>query len=103
MNLLALFPERLNPKGIAEIVAGALGDDWTVTGAASASDEPDALASADAMLVALAEVDAGAIESASNLRFIQTPSHGYDNIDIEAAARRSIPVSNIGTSGAEAG
>jgi len=103
MRLLALFPERLNPKGIAEIVAGALGDDWTVTGAASPGEDPDALASAEAMLVALAEVDADAIGAASNLRFIQTPSHGYDHVDIDAAARRSIPVSNIGTSGAEAG
>src|SRR5207302_794257 len=38
MRLLALFPERLNPKGIAEIVAGALGADWTVTGAAAPAD-----------------------------------------------------------------
>jgi phosphoglycerate dehydrogenase-like enzyme len=103
MRLLALFPERLNPKGIAEIVAGALGDGWEVTGAASPSDEPEALASADALLVALAEVDAAAIDAAKNLRFIQTPSHGFDHIDIDAAARHSIPVSNIGTSGAEAG
>src|SRR5438309_1680935 len=55
MRLLALFPERLNPKGIAEIVAGALGADWTVTGAAAPADEPEALASADAMLVELPE------------------------------------------------
>ena len=103
MRLLALFPERLNPKGIAEIVAGALGEGWEVTGAAGTDDEPDALASADALLVALAEVDAGAIAAATNLRFIQTPSHGFDHIDIEAAAKRSIPVANIGTSGAEAG
>jgi phosphoglycerate dehydrogenase-like enzyme len=103
MRLLALFPERLNPKGIAEIVAGALGEDWTVTGAGTSGEDAEALASCDAMLVALAEVDAGAIAAATNLRFIQTPSHGFDHVDIDAAARRSIPVSNIGTSGAEAG
>jgi phosphoglycerate dehydrogenase-like enzyme len=103
MRLLALFPERLNPKGIAEVVGGALGDGWTVSGAASAAADPEALSSADAILVALAEVDAAAIDAAANLRFIQTPSHGYDHVDIEAAARRGIPVANIGTSGAEAG
>jgi phosphoglycerate dehydrogenase-like enzyme len=55
------------------------------------------------MLVALAEVGEPDIEAAKNLRFIQTPSHGFDHIDIEAAAKRGIAVSNIGTSGAEAG
>jgi phosphoglycerate dehydrogenase-like enzyme len=103
MHLLALFPERLNPKGIAEIVAGALGEGWTVTGAASPADDPATLASCDAMLVALSEVGAADIEAAAQLRIIQTPSHGFDHVDIDAAARRGIPVCNIGTSGAEAG
>lgn len=102
MKLLAVFPERLNPKFIADVVAGALGEEWTVTGAASASADPDALAAAETMLVALEEIDASAIEAAPNLRFIQTPSHGYDHVDIDAAARHGIPVANIGTSGAEA-
>ena len=103
MRLLAVFPERLNPKFIAEVVAGALGEEWSVTGAASAFEDADALASCDAILAALAEIDARAIDAASSLRFIQTPSHGFDHVDIEAAGRRGIPVCNIGTSGAEAG
>jgi len=101
--LLALFPDRLKPKGIAEIVAGALGAGWTVTGAAAPNEDAEALSSCDAMLVALVEVGAADIDRARRLRIIQTPSHGFDHIDIEAAAKHGIAVCNIGTSGAEAG
>jgi phosphoglycerate dehydrogenase-like enzyme len=103
VRLLALFPDRLNPGGIANFVASVLGEGWTVTGAGAAGTDIDALTTADAILVALVEVDGTAIDKATDLRFIQTPSHGYDHVDIDAAARRGIPVSNIGTSGAEAG
>ena len=103
MNLLAVFPERLNPEFIAQVVAGALGEEWTVTGAAAATANPGALRDAETMLVALEEIDSAALDAAPNLKFIQTPSHGFDHIDIESAAKRGIPVSNIGTSGAEAG
>lgn len=103
MRLLALFPDRLNPAGIAQFVAGSLGEGWDVTGAGAADADLDALTAADAMLVALVDVDETAIEKATNLRLIQTPSHGFDHVDIEAAARRGIPVCNVGTSGAEAG
>lgn len=103
MRLLALFPDRLNPDGIGRFVGAALGEGWSVTGAGAAAADIDALTGCDAMLVALVEVDARAIDKASALKFIQTPSHGFDHVDIEAAAARGIAVSNIGTSGAEAG
>jgi phosphoglycerate dehydrogenase-like enzyme len=103
VRLLAIFPSRLNPQGIAEFVSASLGDDWEVTGAADPTDDLQALEQSDAILVALAEVSSSVIEKASNLRFIQTPSHGFDHIDIDAAAARGIPVCNVGTSGAEAG
>lgn len=102
MRLLALFPDRLNPEGIANFVASTLGEGWEVTGAGTADADVDALQAADAMLVALVDVDATAIDKATNLRFIQTPSHGFDHVDVEAAARRQVPVCNVGTSGAEA-
>src|SRR6478672_2696986 len=103
MRLLAVFPDRLNPKGIAELVRAALGDNWTVTGVGSPGEDREALASADALLVALVDVRAADLDAATNLRFIQTPSDGFDHIDTDAAARRSIPVCNVGTAGAEAG
>ncbi len=102
MRLLSLFPSRLNPEGIASYVGATLGEGWEVVGAADPSDDLQALEGSEAILVALAEVTGPVIEKASHLRFIQTPSHGFDHIDIDAAAARGIPVCNVGTSGAEA-
>ncbi len=103
MRLLALFPTRMNPEGIAQFVAASLGDDWTVTGAGAADDDLTVLEEADAILAALVDVSAAAIEKAPMLHLIQTPSHGFDHVDIDAAASRGVPVCNVGTSGAEAG
>jgi phosphoglycerate dehydrogenase-like enzyme len=93
----------MNPEGIAQYVDSVLGDDWEVTGAASPDDDLAALEKADAILVALVDVKAPAIEKALQLGLIQTPSHGFDHVDIDAAAARGVPVCNVGTSGAEAG
>jgi phosphoglycerate dehydrogenase-like enzyme len=103
VKLLALFPARLNPEGIAQFVGSTLGPDWDVTGAADPEDDLAALEAADAMLVALVDVSAAAIDKAQALRMIQTPSHGFDHVDIDAAASRGIAVCNVGTSGAESG
>lgn len=103
MKLLALFPERLNPAGIAQFVGATLGDGWEVTGAASAEDDLTALEEADAILIAISELTAPLIDKAHALRLIQTPSHGFDHVDIDAAAARDIAVCNVGTSGAESG
>jgi phosphoglycerate dehydrogenase-like enzyme len=103
VRLLALFPSRMNPRGIGEFVASSLGQVWNVTGLPSPDDDLDALEHADAILVALTELTAAAIEKAPRLAMIQTPSHGFDHVDIEAAAARGIPVCNVGTSGAESG
>ncbi len=93
----------MNPDGIAQFVAAVVGDGWQVTGAGGSDDDLGALEEADAILVALVEVEAAAIDKASNLRLVQTPSHGFDHVDVDAAAARGIPVCNVGTSGAEAG
>ena len=103
MRLLALFPARMNPEGIAQFVASSLGEGWDVTGAGAPDDDLAALEESDAILAALVDVNAAAIDKATKLRLIQTPSHGFDHIDIEAAGARDIPVCNVGTSGAEAG
>ena len=103
MKLLALFPSRMNPQGIAEFVGASLGADWEVTGAGDADEDIAALEAADAILVALVDLPQAAIDKAQHLRLIQTPSHGFDHVDIEAAASRGVAVCNVGTSGAESG
>ncbi len=103
MRLLALFPERLNPQGIAGFVQASLGEGWEVIGAADPEEDIDVLRSADAILVAIVNLTRAAIEKAPSVRLIQTPSIGFDHIDIEAAASRGIAVCNVGTSGAESG
>ena len=56
---------------------------------------------AEILLTALVPVSAELIEKLPHLRLIQACSHGYDHIDIEAAARHAIPVCNVGSSRAE--
>jgi phosphoglycerate dehydrogenase-like enzyme len=92
----------MNPEGIAQFVASSLGESWDVTGAGAADENLAVLEEADAILAALVDVPASAIDKATKLRLIQTPSHGFDHVDIDAAAARGIPVCNVGTSGAEA-
>jgi phosphoglycerate dehydrogenase-like enzyme len=93
----------MNPQGIASFVASQLGDGWEVVGAADAEEDLPTLETADAVLTAIVELRAPAIEKAHGLRIVQTPSHGFDHIDIDAAASSGIAVCNVGTSGAEAG
>jgi phosphoglycerate dehydrogenase-like enzyme len=42
------------------------------------------------------KIDASLCEKMSKVRLIQQPSTGYDHIDVEACAKRGIPVANIG-------
>lgn len=100
--MLALFPSDYNPEGIAGFLAPMLGDGWEVVGADAPDADPDELAETEVVLVALVPVTAEHIERAARLRFVQTPSHGFDHVDVDAAAARGIPVANVGTSGAEA-
>jgi glyoxylate reductase len=51
--------------------------------------------SADALLSTISDrIDAALIDSASNLKAIANYAVGYDNVDVDAATRRGIPVGN---------
>src|SRR5688572_8775385 len=52
----------------------------------------EAVAGADFLLVATTRVSAELIAAAMQLRLIQHQGVGYDNIDLEAASERGIPV-----------
>jgi D-3-phosphoglycerate dehydrogenase len=53
------------------------------------------LADADALLVCYARVDASLIEALPRCRVISRYGIGYDNVDVEAATRRGIVVTNV--------
>lgn len=53
------------------------------------------LAEADAIVTAHAPVTGEMLELAPRLRVIAKPGAGVDNIDVDAAARRGVPVTNV--------
>jgi phosphoglycerate dehydrogenase-like enzyme len=60
------------------------------------------LADAQAIVTVFVPVSAAHVAAAPRLRLIQCPSHGFDHVDLDAAAAAGVPVCNVGTSGAEA-
>lgn len=56
---------------------------------------------ADVVFVHHAKISAGVIEAMEHCRMIVRPAIGFDNIDIDAAARKGIYVTNIPEYGAE--
>lgn len=50
---------------------------------------------ADVILVSKVRLDEAALEALPNLKFISMLATGYNNVDVAAAGRRGIPVSNI--------
>ncbi|MDH4176933.1 MAG: phosphoglycerate dehydrogenase [Thermoleophilia bacterium] len=99
MRLLTALAEIYNPdQRLDRVVESELGaDGWEIS--RTTSVDSDALAGVDAMLVMMLPVPSEAIVRADSLRLIQAASRGYDAIDIEAAARRGIPVCNVHTAG----
>lgn len=53
------------------------------------------LADAEFVVVGLEPVPEAIFEAAPRLRFVQRLGVGYDNVDLDAAARRGVPVSNM--------
>jgi D-3-phosphoglycerate dehydrogenase / 2-oxoglutarate reductase len=55
-------------------------------------DDPQALADAEVLIVRGAPVGAATFAGAGSLRAIARTGAGYDNVDVEAATRRGIPI-----------
>jgi phosphoglycerate dehydrogenase-like enzyme len=53
------------------------------------------LAEAEFIVVGLEPVSKAIFDAAPRLRFVQRLGVGYDNVDLDAAARRGVPVSNM--------
>lgn len=99
-RLLTVFPEEMYPGMVAEFVGGKLGDDWLASGVSEPTKDIEALRAADVILT-FATITDQDLDLVEHLQLIQTPGHGYDHIDVDAAAERGIPVANVGSSGAE--
>lgn len=102
MKVLALFAEHVGGARVADFVGGTLGEGFEVSGSSDATKDADLLGGAEVILTALGSVTAEHIAKAGHLRLIQCTSHGFDHVDVAAAAERGIPVCNVGTTGAEA-
>lgn len=92
MSFHVVIPDRLAPQGV-EVLESA---EMRVTaGSFSREEALSAVADADALIVRSAtKVDAGFLAAAPKLKAIARAGAGVDNIDLEAAAARDIPVMN---------
>lgn len=69
--------------------------------AAAGEPDPAQLAPADALLVGLNRITTTTIEAAPGVKVIARPGVGVDNIDLDAATARGIPVCNTPGSNAD--
>ncbi|KAA2261317.1 phosphoglycerate dehydrogenase [Solihabitans fulvus] len=102
MRTLVVISPHVGGAKVALAVAAALGPEFEVTAVEDAGADPEALREAEVLVTALAPVTAEHLASAAKLRFVQCASHGYDHVDLVAAARGKVAVSNIGSTSAEA-
>lgn len=77
---------------IEKEVFGRIGAELVAAGASSEEELVEAVADADAILVVFAPVSQRVIEAASRCKVIARYGVGVDNVDVEAATERGIPV-----------
>ncbi|WP_179166453.1 NAD(P)-dependent oxidoreductase [Streptomyces sp. CB03238] len=100
-NVLAVVAPRLGGRTAGAALATVFPDHARVTVVETTDEDPVALREAHVVITALAPVTAGHIAAAPHLELVQCAGHGYDDVDVDAARRRGIPVCTIGSSGAE--
>ncbi|MGW7368931.1 2-hydroxyacid dehydrogenase [Streptomyces sp. NPDC054841] len=99
-NILAVISPHVGGRTAGAALAG-LFPGAHVTVVETADEDPAALREAHVIITGLGPVTAGHIAEAPALEIVQCASHGYDYVDLDAARARSVPVCNIGSSGAE--
>ena len=73
----------------------AAADEWRWYHATSENELPERIADVDVIVTNKVVIDRRAMESAPALKLICLTATGYNNIDIDAAAERGIPVINV--------
>lgn len=102
MKFLVGISSIVNPDSAFELMRQTLPSDYELVTTINFDQVSDQdLAGVEVLLTALVPVSARLIEKLPDLRIIQACSHGFDHIDIQAAARRHIPVCNVESSRAE--
>ena len=102
MKAIVVIPPHVGGAPLAQGLGSALGPEFEVTAVADLGDAPDALRDTEVVVTALAPVTADHLATAEKLRFVQCASHGFDHVDLTAAASRGVRVANIGSTAAEA-
>ncbi len=99
--ILAVIPEHVGGRALASGLAGTFEGRARVAVVERTDEDPAALAAAAVILTGLSPVTAEHIEAAPNLRVIQCASHGWDYVDVVAAAAHGVRVAHIGSTDAE--
>lgn len=94
MNIVILDGYTLNPGDLSWSTLEAIGT-LTVHERSSPEEVLKRCSVAEIVLTNKAKVPADAINVSPNLRYIGELATGYDNIDIQAAAKKNIPVCNV--------
>ncbi|MFB4165095.1 2-hydroxyacid dehydrogenase [Alteribacillus sp. JSM 102045] len=95
MTVNVLYFDEVNPA-FKHVIQAAAPASVSLYFAKELSDESleNHIKEADAFLVATEKISGSTIEKAENLKFIQKTGVGVDNIDVETASKKGIPVAN---------
>ena len=100
MKIVVLDGYTLNPGDLSWEGIERLGE-LTVYDRTEAEAVPERAAGADILLTNKTPVSAKALQSLPELKLIAVMATGYDIVDVEAAARKEIPVANVPVYGTE--
>ncbi len=94
MDGVFLDTDSLHPQDLDLSVLESCLPRWRFHDAGEAADTAERLAAAEVVVTNKVVLDAALIDAADRLRLICVAATGTDNVDLEAAARRGIPVCN---------
>ena len=103
MLLIGIVPPPSDPALASGAYGGMLGADWEVEAFNAPHEIPDDVAAEVEFLVVPppAAIEAATLARMPKLRLIQVPGHGFDHIDLVAAAAAGVPVATVAIGGAE--
>lgn len=101
MKIVVLDRPLENPGELDWSALNEFGD-VTIYDRSSAEQVIERIGDADIVMLNKAPVTAETLDACPNVRFISVIATGYNMVDVQAAAKRGIPVSNVPSYGSEA-